>query len=295
MEDGTVDPASSQVNSRGITIFAPPQSLTLGYRYLIAGAAEDFWQENEFAAIVYIQDQGAAGAPAPWNISSSVLALGDPCDATQSLLTPRDYLSDLVKLSLVKTVAKSGNRLTSGNNAFYVAGPSPAFSDTFLVENQNTVLGANSASNPNYPALNNYVNITGVVHFTNNPASPNTAAIAGTFRICPRTAADIEVLGPAGVGDRLPNVLSFSAFPNPARSVVLSFSLPTKTQVDLGVYDLLGRKVTQIASGTMDAGVYTRPWNGTDASGRRVHSGVYYYRLRAGSESRTARTVLIDE
>jgi len=292
MEDGTPDPAVNQTNSRGITIFAPPQTLTVGHRYLLAGAAQDFWQENEFVSIVYIQDKGTPGVPTPWNLDGALMALGDPCDATQSSLTMRDYLSTLVKLTSVKVVSKNGSRLTAGNNAFWVTQVGVS-ADTFLVENQNVVLGTNTAGNANYPPVNTLLNVTGVVHFTNNPASPNDASIAGTFRICPRQASDIVNLGLVGVDDGPLLRLAFSAYPNPAQSVSFAFALPKATQVDLGVYDLLGRKVATVASGMMQAGKYERTWNGTDASGSRVHSGIYYYRLKAGNDVRTARTVVI--
>lgn len=294
LEDGSTDPATSQVTSRGITIFAPPQTLTLGHRYLIAGADEDFWQENEFAAIVYIQDQGNVGVPAPWPLDPAVWAQGDACDAAQNLLTPRDYLSDLVTVTGLKVVAKGGQRFTTGLNAFFAAAPAPTFADTFLVENQNNVLGAYSSSNSNYPVLDTYVRITGAVHFTNNPASPNDASTVGTFRICPRSAADIVTLGAVGVEDVRPLTLSFSAYPNPARAVNLTFSLPKATNVELAVYDLLGRKVVQITKGTLPAGTYHKVWDGTSSSGARVRPGVFFYRLRAGEDVRTARTLLTD-
>jgi hypothetical protein len=294
MEDGTMNPAVNQSTSRGITIFAPPQTLQIGHRYLIAGAVEDFWQENEFAAIVYIQDKGTPGVPAPWTFDGALMALGDPCDASQNQLTPRDYLSTLLTVNNVKVVSKNGSRLATGNNAFWVTQVGVS-ADTFLVENQNTVLGSNTAGNPNYPALNTYMNVTGVMHFTNNPASPNNANNAGTFRICPRNAAGISIQGTVGVGDGngVPLTLAFSAYPNPARSVSFAFALPKATKVDLGVYDLLGRKVATVATGMMQAGRYERTWNGTDESGSRVHSGIYYYRLKAGDDVRTARTVVI--
>jgi len=292
MEDGTPNPAVDQSASRGITIFAPPRTLVVGHRYLIAGAVEDFWQENEFAAIVYIQDLGTPGVPAPWAFDGALMALGDPCDANQNQLTPRDYLSTLLTVNNVKVVSKNGSRLATGNNAFWVTQVGVS-ADTFLVENQNTVLGSNSASNPNYPALNTYMNVTGVMHFTNNPAAPNNANNAGTFRICPRNAADIQILGVTGVDGGLPLTLAFSAYPNPSRSVSFAFALPKATKVELGVYDLLGRKVATVASGMLQAGRYERTWNGTDASGSRVHSGIYYYRLKTDNDVRTARTVVI--
>jgi hypothetical protein len=295
LEDGTTDPAVSQHNSRGITVFASPVNMQLGRRYLIAGSAEDFWQENEFASISYVADQGVAGVPAAWtSLTPDILGLGDPCDATQTNLTARDYLSTLVMLSDMKVVTKNGNRFTSKFNAFYVAGPGSTMADTILVENQNTVLGANSATNANYPPVGSHINVTGVVHFTNNPASPNDATIAGTFRICPRTVSDI--VQTVGVGDEgSVAMLSLSAYPNPARIVNLAFSVPKSAKVDLAVYDLVGRKVATIANGTYAAGDYHKVWNATNTAGNHVGPGIYFYRLRVGDQVRTARTLLLGQ
>jgi hypothetical protein len=298
MEDGVTDPAVSQHNTRGLTVFAPPNLLSVGHRYVIAGAAQNFWGEAEFTAISFIQDLGAATAP-PWlSLTPDIMVLGDPCDASQTQLTPRDYLSTLVRMTGLKVVAKQltpgtpGQRLLTGNNGFWVAGPAPTYPDTFIVENLNTSLGLNQASNPNYPALNTPLNLTGVLHFINNPANPNSAANARTFRICPQSAAGITAN--VGVGDDpTPAALSFSVYPNPARTVNLSFSLRKTTEVDLAVYDLLGRKVAQIAKGTYPAGTHQKVWNATNSAGAHVGPGVYFYRLRAGDEVRSTRTLLL--
>src|SRR5213075_2803189 len=66
MEDGNTDPAVDQIKNRGITVFAPPQNMAVGHRYVLAGACQDFWQEAEFAAIQYIQDLGAVTVPPAW-------------------------------------------------------------------------------------------------------------------------------------------------------------------------------------------------------------------------------------
>ena len=300
MEDGTHDPPLNQINSRGITAFAPPQDMAVGHRYIIAGGCQNFWSETEFTAIQYVQDLGVVAIPGPLlSLTTGMLAAGDICDQNQNILTPRDYLSSLVRLSGLKVVAKQltpgtpGARLLTGNNGFWVAGPAPAYTDTFIVENFNSALGTNTSGNANYPALNTTLNVTGVVHFINNPASPNSSANARTFRIVPRSAADMSTN--VGVDDQGPVSLSFSAYPNPGRMVNLAFTLQRSTHIELAVYDLLGRKVTTIAKGTYPAGNYRKEWNRTDSSGKKVGSGVYFYRLRAGNDVYTTRTLLLSD
>ena len=276
MEDA--DPA----NNRGITVFAPPTALTLGHRYVIAGADEEYYSENEFAAITYVQDVGTPGAPAALPLTVYVAAL-DTCDAAQNITSGRDYLSDLVVLHDVKVVQRVDPLPTTG---FHVAGAGPAWPDTIFIENQNNVLGTYVSNNPNYPALGSLLDVVGVMHYTTNTSTPS-------FRVCPRNAADITIKGVVGVGTPAPAALSFSVFPNPARRVNVNFTLPHAADVQLGVYDISGRRVALLASGNLAAGSYQKSWSGQDDGGNRMHSGVYFYRLRAGGEVRTATAVLL--
>ena len=273
-----------RADHRGITIFAPPVALTLGHRYLIAGADEEFYKENEFAAIVYVSDKGAATLDAPINLSVN-MASYDTCDAGRNILDGRDYLSLLVKLNRVTVVQRFATLPTNG---FHVAGAALGGSgvgpDTIFVENQNTVLGPNAVGT--YPAVGTVVDVIGLEHYTTNTSTPS-------LRICPRSQADITVHA-AGVDRGTGNSLSFSVYPNPARTANIAFSLPKASNVKLGVYDLLGRQVAHIADGAFAAGNYQKAWSGLDDNGTKVHSGVYFYRLTANGETRTARTLLLD-
>lgn len=63
--------------------------------------------------------------------------------------------------------------------------------------------------------------------------------------------------------------------------------------VMLDVVDVGGRLVRSLASTALSIGRYELTWDGTDESGRRVASGVYFCRLRAGAVSETQSMVLI--
>ncbi len=85
--------------------------------------------------------------------------------------------------------------------------------------------------------------------------------------------------------------------PNPFNpSTTISYSVPEGTEplrVKLTVYDIRGRTVAVLADRTQDSGDYTVSWDGTDGDGRRVSSGVYFYRLRAGSFTATRKMVML--
>ncbi len=61
----------------------------------------------------------------------------------------------------------------------------------------------------------------------------------------------------------------------------------------LSVYNPSGQLVKTLRNGIVDAGEYSLNWNGTDASGASVPSGIYFYRLESGSEVLTRTMVLL--
>jgi flagellar hook assembly protein FlgD len=63
--------------------------------------------------------------------------------------------------------------------------------------------------------------------------------------------------------------------------------------VKLTVYDVAGREVRTLSSGTREAGRYSAQWDGKDASGSKVSAGVYFYRLTAGAETLTRKMTVL--
>lgn len=82
--------------------------------------------------------------------------------------------------------------------------------------------------------------------------------------------------------------------PNPGTTSTVSFTIPAKAEVELGIYDLQGRRVAQLFRGVIEAGTHTRQWDGRDASGRSVGAGIYYYRLRVGAKVWTSPGVRLE-
>jgi photosystem II stability/assembly factor-like uncharacterized protein len=81
----------------------------------------------------------------------------------------------------------------------------------------------------------------------------------------------------------------FQNYPNPFNpSTSISFSLPIRSFVSLKVFDLIGREVATIVSEEMSTGSYTKQWNASN-----MPSGVYFYRLQAGSFTETNKLILL--
>lgn len=90
-----------------------------------------------------------------------------------------------------------------------------------------------------------------------------------------------------------PERLALSAVrPNPfASSTRIEFTMPRSGDVRLSIHDVSGRRVRVLVSGSRDAGAHRQVWDGRTATGERAAPGVYFVRLTALGESRTAKVV----
>jgi hypothetical protein len=85
--------------------------------------------------------------------------------------------------------------------------------------------------------------------------------------------------------------------PNPFREqTMIRFDLSPSAQVQpvrLAVFDLLGREVRTLVHQQLSASSHTAVWDGKDANGRQVPSGIYFYQLESGYQRITKRMVYI--
>jgi hypothetical protein len=83
-------------------------------------------------------------------------------------------------------------------------------------------------------------------------------------------------------------------YPNPFNpETLIDFALPRSAEVSLVVYNVLGAKVRLLIAEQLPAGLHQVRFDGRDDSGTELASGVYFYRLRAGTFENTRKMVLV--
>ena len=85
---------------------------------------------------------------------------------------------------------------------------------------------------------------------------------------------------------RVPEVHTFGLnqnYPNPFNpSTTIRYSLADESNVRLVIYNVLGQRIRSLVNETQTAGFYSMVWDGRDAFGLQVVTGLYLYRLEAG-------------
>jgi hypothetical protein len=117
-----------------------------------------------------------------------------------------------------------------------------------------------------------------------NPGDAS-AALAGVF----------EVTGaPTGVGDGPREFALRPNYPNPFNpATTIRYDLAARARVELRVYDVRGALVRTLVDEERAAGGYSIEWDGRDDRGVSVSSGVYFYKITAGSFSDVRKMTLV--
>ncbi|MCK5833210.1 T9SS type A sorting domain-containing protein [bacterium] len=86
----------------------------------------------------------------------------------------------------------------------------------------------------------------------------------------------------------------YANVPNPFNATTEVFFNVTRTgEFDLSIFDMMGKKVTDLATGVMPAGMHRVIWDGRDAIGNDAESGIYFYRLKGDAGEITKRMILL--
>ena len=93
-----------------------------------------------------------------------------------------------------------------------------------------------------------------------------------------------------GSSIEIPQVLTISpAYPNPFNPVTkFTFGLPNDGNVEVNVFDVNGRLISNLVNNYMNAGSYEVEWNGLNQP-----SGMYLIKVQYNNEIRTEKIMLV--
>ncbi len=63
--------------------------------------------------------------------------------------------------------------------------------------------------------------------------------------------------------------------------------------VSVKIYDILGREVISLISEVQNRGVYDVVWNGENNFGKKVGSGIYFYRVETDKFAQVMKMILL--
>ncbi len=85
-----------------------------------------------------------------------------------------------------------------------------------------------------------------------------------------------------------------SAYPNPFNpETTIFYSIPQKGEIEIDVFNIKGQKVRTLINEQQEAGQHSVVWNGRDVANKACSSGIYFYRLKNGSYSKTRKMILL--
>jgi hypothetical protein len=202
--------------------------------------------------------------------------------------------------------------LNSGTDKFSISASSPAaFGAVTMKINSNSVKVASVSSK--LPGFVSHVDDAGVsvawysqdgkpIQFNANEAMVTvTLAEKASGNSSITVESDLaDITGAAVNSDvavavkEIPTVFELSQnYPNPFNpSTRIQYSLEKAAQVSLKVYNVLGLEIATLVNGSQEAGSYTVPFNANTGT-LSLSSGVYFYRLEAGSFVSTKRLILM--
>jgi hypothetical protein len=136
-----------------------------------------------------------------------------------------------------------------------------------------------------------------VVTFTGPLGQFNSSDPTKGFQLMPVLKTDItdNALSVEALHTGLPSSFELgNNYPNPFNPATqIRFALPQAAMAKLAVYDMLGREVCLLVNGMVNAGYFVSTWNGKDNDGLQLSSGMYIYRMEAGSFVSSKKMLLL--
>ena len=95
--------------------------------------------------------------------------------------------------------------------------------------------------------------------------------------------------------DLLPDKYNLNQnYPNPFNSTTkIEYELPQTSNVQLKIYDILGREIVTLINEMQEPGYKSVNWHGRDLLGSKVSAGMYFYLINAGNFTKIKKMILL--
>ncbi len=90
------------------------------------------------------------------------------------------------------------------------------------------------------------------------------------------------------------NNFALTNYPNPFNpTTTISFNLPEEENVTLSIYNTKGQKVKTLLNSYLAKGKHSIVWNGEDDYGKKVATGIYFYKISTGKKNYMKKMLLV--
>jgi len=196
--------------------------------------------------------------------------------------SPNAYAGDLF-------VSRFDVDLTTLSASTYLGGSEAENLGTMLLDAEGNVLLGAGSNSPDFPMVE-----TGWDTSFNGGAVIQGGRIYGgdvvLAKLDPMLSAPVVSVAEE---HRISRPLVLASYPNPFNpSATLRFRLRERSNVNLSIFDVEGRRVLVVLDGEVEGGDHSLVWDGRDTDGVRVRSGVYFVRLESPEGKRMQKVVL---
>jgi hypothetical protein len=277
----------------GTSVASPYYAYHGGYSITTAlTPGEGFWVKTNGAGTLSLTSSAMSPKAAP---TAAELGLGD-----MNSITVRDAAGQTQTLYF-------GDAASLKTDASYYemppAAPAGGFDARFSVSGRMVETYPSTDKSAEFPIAIKSANYPVTISWTVNGTENRTFDVVTGSKTVSMVGTGSKVISDASVktvvvrvsNGTTPKEFALSQnYPNPFNPTTrFRVDVAKASQVEVSVYDVLGRKIVTLLNGEKAEGAYTMEWNGLDAQGLSVPTGMYLIRMTAGEFNATQKVMLL--
>jgi len=108
------------------------------------------------------------------------------------------------------------------------------------------------------------------------------------------TPGESNIITDVILDQAIPNAYSLKAYPNPFNpSTIIEYEIAKSMEIEIKIYDTLGREIWKVEKEKKEMGLYTIPWNGTSYLENDLATGIYFARIIGENFSESIKLMLL--